>query len=271
MTPEIYDAHVAEDAVVFPDLKALLRPEDVTTVFDIGACEGEDSLRYARLFPQAKVFAFEPLPANQKLIRHHFARLRAERCELVPWALSDRNGEATFHVSSGTPEDKPHGDDWDYGNKSSSLLAPERVGHEWVPWLKFEERIRVPTQRLDDFCADRAITEVDLMHIDVQGAEWLVLQGAQRMLPATKCIWMEVADAEIYQGQRTREEIEAWLGEHQFQAVRRDQHGLENDVLYVNLRYPRSRQRWRQIRRQQVLRKIRRRLGAALRKLLPLR
>lgn len=246
MTEKSYDDYVRQDSLVFSDLRALFTPANVRTVFDIGACEGEDSLRYARLFPNARVYAFEPLPANQALVKAHFKRLCATRCELVPLALSSENGTAVFHVSSGTPEEKPHGEEWNYGNKSSSLLPPERVGNgkDWVPWLKFNETNVVTTATLDDFCAGRGITAIDYAQIDVQGAEWLVLQGARKMLPKIKCLWIEVADAEIYKGQRQRPEIDAYLAGLGFRPVRQVNNGLESDILYVNLRWPSGFRRW---------------------------
>ena len=33
-------------------------------IFDVGACEGEDSVRYARLFANARIVAVEPVPEN---------------------------------------------------------------------------------------------------------------------------------------------------------------------------------------------------------------
>ncbi len=261
MSTRNYEDYMQTDAPVFADLRALFDVEQVATVLDIGACEGEDSLRYARLFPRARVFAFEALPENQELVRAHFARHSDGRCELVPVALSAENGTATFHVSSGAPEDKPQGEDWDYGNKSSSLLPPGKVGRDWIPWLKFHRAITVPTRRLDDFCRERGLAAVDYMHIDVQGAEWLVLQGARDILPATRCIWMEVAETELYEGQRARSEVEAFLTAQGFRPVRRDTHDLESDVLYVNLRWPAGRRRWRAVRWKKFLGDVRMKLG----------
>ena len=41
----------------------------------------------------------------------------------------------------------------------------------------------------------------DFMHIDVQGAELLVLQGAKKELERTTAIWIEVSTRELYQRQ----------------------------------------------------------------------
>jgi FkbM family methyltransferase len=244
MNAREYDAYVSEEPPLFADLRHLFDPARVRIVLDIGACEGEDSVRYARLFPAARVLAFEPLPSNQQLARAHFARLGADRCELVPLALSDASGTAELHVSSGAPEEKVHGAEWDYGNKSSSLLPPGLVGRTWLPWLKFEKKVTVTTRTLDDYARERAFDGIDFVHLDVQGAEWLVLQGASGTLPRVKCLWIEVADAEIYRGQKQRPEIDAFLRRRGFRALRQNRHDLESDLLYVNLRWPAGLRAW---------------------------
>ena len=235
MTDEQYDLHLAGDPQASAELRRLFRPENVRVVFDIGACEGEDSLRYARLFPRARVFAFEPLPMNQELIRHHFSRHGASRCELVPIALSDRAGTADFHVSSGTPSEKFAGEDWNYGNKSSSLLPP--AGEEpMFGWIRFEETLRTQTDTLDSFCARRGIGNIDFIHLDVQGAESLVLRGAARMLPQVTAIWLEVSNRRLYAGQALRAEIESLMRAAGFVLTRQDMREIEGDQFYVNLR-----------------------------------
>ena len=51
------------------ELKTLFRHNEPLIIFEIGACEGEDSIKYSRLFSNAKIYAFEPLPENIKLIQ----------------------------------------------------------------------------------------------------------------------------------------------------------------------------------------------------------
>lgn len=233
-----YDAYVQDAPPHAGELRGLFNPRRVRILFDIGACEGEDSLRYARLFPNARIFSFEPLPANQRSIRRHFQRHEASRCELVPLALSDKNGTARFHVSSGEPSHKFHGEDWNYGNKSSSLLPP-KSRDPMHGWIEFKEEIEVPTQTLAAFCASRGIGKIDFIHMDVQGAELLVLKGAEGMLPGISAVWLEVSDQALYEGQPLRPEIRRFMGARGFALANESMNGIEGDHLYVNLRSPR--------------------------------
>jgi FkbM family methyltransferase len=244
MTNQSYDMFLEQELPTKRELLALFDRKDPLVIFDIGACEGEDSIRYARLFPRARIFSFEPMAGNQSLIRHHFERHQVKQCELVPLALSDRQGEAVLHVSSGAPPEKTHGEDWNYGNKSSSLLPPGLTGEELFPWLSFEKTESVQTDTLDHFCELRGLSGIDFIHMDVQGAESLVLQGARNLLPATKAVWLEVAARESYKGQKLKGEIESLMREAGFGLTYQRMSGIEGDQFYVNLRFRKGRIRF---------------------------
>ena len=94
-------------------------------IMDIGGCEGEESLRYSILFPNSSIFIFEPLPANQVLIEENIKKFnRVGSIKLIDKAVSDKDGFEQFYVSSGQPNTAKKLN-WDFGNKSSSLLRPQ--------------------------------------------------------------------------------------------------------------------------------------------------
>ncbi|MBI5422652.1 MAG: FkbM family methyltransferase [Opitutae bacterium] len=234
--------YLSRPSAAATEFQRLLPPSAPKVICDIGACEGEDSIRFSRLFPAARVFAFEALPSNQALVRENFARYAADRAELVPLALSDRLGTATFHVSSGRPPELFAGEDWNYGNKSSSLLPPAAGPVPMHGWIEFKERIEVPTDTLDRFCAARGLAAIDLVHMDVQGAELLVLRGAERMLPFITAIWLEVSASELYRGQALDRDITAFMRAHGFALAHVELLGNatgEGDHFYVNVRHAR--------------------------------
>jgi len=80
--------------------------------------------------------------------------------------------------------------------------------------------------------------------MDVQGAEHLVLSGAAAMLPKIAALWLEVSERPLYEGQRSREQMEALLRARGFTLgfeVRRE---IEGDQFYANQRHPGN---WRYI------------------------
>lgn len=258
-------AYLAQPSEAEVEFRRLFRPGEKLVICDIGACEGEDSIRFARAFPRAQVFAFEPLPTNIREIERNLAAYDARSVSLVPVALSDRTGEAEFHVSSGRPPDSGNLA-WNFGNKSSSLLEPS-ASNAPNPWLRFEERIRVPTQTLDDFCRSHGIERIDFIQLDVQGAEQRVLTGATAMLPGITAIWLEVACREHYRGQPLAGDIQRYMHDRGFRlahASYRDPRFGEGDHLYVNVRHFRT---WRYLVRRKIQRiatALRRKLSGSL-------
>lgn len=269
-TPRPVDisSYLAQPSDAELELLRFLRGRAPRVIFDIGACEGEDSVRYARRFPGARIFTFEPLPANQALVRANFARYQTSSAELVPLALSDRAGEATFHVSSGRPPEAFAGQDWNYGNKSSSLLPPAS-SDPMFGWIEFKEKIAVRTQTLDGFCAERSLAEIDFIHMDVQGAEHLVLSGASAMLPRVGAVWLEVANETVYAGQQLRPAIERLMTSAGFALGFSVDRGVEGDQFYVNRRHPAARRYLAGRRTEAWLRSTRAALGRLRRKWLP--
>jgi FkbM family methyltransferase len=201
-------------------------------IFDIGSCEGEDAVRYTRAFPRASVYAVEALPENVARIRETLETRDVHDIVVVPYAFSDRVGIAEFHVSSGRPPHASPDEDWDYGNKSSSLLAPD-LHLQVHPWVSFDRVQSVPVLTLAEYCATAGIGQVDFIHLDVQGAELQVLRGAGPMLETTRAVWLEVESVPLYAGQPLKADVERFMAERGFtllvDAVRR----ISGDQLYV--------------------------------------
>ncbi|QQR85787.1 MAG: FkbM family methyltransferase [Flavobacteriales bacterium] len=196
-------------------------------VMDIGACNGYAGVHYGHMFPGAVVHAFEPVPTNHALVlanatKHPEVDLRAHCL-----ALSDRAGRAVLHLSSA--EGSRRSD----GHRSSSLLEPG-LTTKVHPWLEFKQRIEVTTDTLDAFCARERIAAIDLIHMDVQGAELMVLRGAPVMLKKVKAIWMEVERVQLYKGQPVKREVEAFMRANGFVLTISSVDHIAGDQLWVS-------------------------------------
>lgn len=124
---------------------------------DVGASLGDYSLVASRLVgPRGKVIAFEPDPVNCRWLRKSIERNGLTNVELYQEALSDVEGEASFFLSGVSG--------WHTLKKGQ--LAAEKG------------EIKVRTRPLDDVDLPR----LDVMKIDVEGAELEVLEGARRHL-----------------------------------------------------------------------------------------
>lgn len=212
-------------------LFSLFNKEDKLIIFDIGACEAEDSIRYSMIFPNSQIYSFEPLPKNIERAKENIVKYNRLNIKLYSKALSDKNGISKFHVSSGSPEQESS-INWDFGNKSSSLLAPDKVQEEFR-WLKFNEVINVSTDTLKNFCTKNNIVSIDFMHLDVQGAELLVLEGAGDYLKNIKSLWLEVENISLYSGQPLKKEVETFMNYHGFTKVLDHLTSISGDQFYV--------------------------------------
>jgi FkbM family methyltransferase len=229
------DNYILADSPLKKDLLKLYGKNDKLTILDIGGCEAEESIRYSRIFPFSSIYIFEPLPKNQKLATDNIIKYKAGNIELVPLAVSDKEGFSHFYVSSGHPENQPNELDWDFGNKSSSLLNPEKKNNP--NWLKFNDIIDVKTITLNTFLIENKINEVDFIHMDVQGAEMKVLRGAKDYLAKIKTIWLEVSNVELYKEQPFRIDIECFMNENNFYLAKSEIQGNVGDQFYINKNY----------------------------------
>lgn len=233
------DAYIASTRPIDGYLRRLFPKGDARVIFDIGSCEGEDAIRYANLFPAATVYAFEPVPANVRLLRQTIERWAKPSIKVHEVALSDQHGTAELHVSSGRPPQAPPSD-WDYGNKSSSLLPPDQ--HlEVHPWVRFDETITVQTDTIARVLEAEGLDRIDFVHLDVQGAELKVLAGAGPHLERIGAIWLEVEAIPLYADQPLKDDVERFMSAHGFRLMASTVTAVSGDQLYYNPRLVRPR------------------------------
>ncbi|HUQ68743.1 MAG TPA: FkbM family methyltransferase [Planctomycetaceae bacterium] len=143
------------------------------TVLDVGANRGYVTLIAAlKVGPAGRVHSFEPNPqVRAELAAHVQMNGVADRATICSDALSDRSDQdATFFVST-----------FDR-NSGLSSLTPSRELLE-LRMLSPEHTITVRTNTLDRYAEQQGlIAPIDLIKIDVEGAELMVLHGAERTL-----------------------------------------------------------------------------------------
>jgi FkbM family methyltransferase len=156
-TPQMFDT--MERRVL---AKAVKLRAGTFTFVDIGANVGLYSL-YLSTCGDVRTLAIEPQPGILERLRFHLAANPAAKVDVVPIALSDREGEATLVLnesdSGGTHIDKQDGRQ-DPG-----------------------ERISVPCRPLLAVLAEVGIGAIDALKIDVEGAEDIVLAPFLRDAP----------------------------------------------------------------------------------------
>jgi len=94
------ETYLQQPPVIEKELKQIFGVNDSLIIFDIGCCEGENSIKYSRLFPNARIFSVEALPSNIKILKENLHKYAVKNIEVLPFALSDKIGVSSFYVSS---------------------------------------------------------------------------------------------------------------------------------------------------------------------------
>ncbi len=133
------------------------------TFVDVGGNKGDFSLLAARVMAdEGRVLCIEPEAENASWIRKSAARNHYRSIEVIEVALADRDGEDTLFLGAKSG--------WHTLVEDPSLV----VG-----------TVTVPIRTLDSLLAERGIDHVDVVKIDVEGAEDRVLAGAVGALSGT--------------------------------------------------------------------------------------
>lgn len=133
-----------------------------SNAIDIGCHEGEILDYFLKYAPNGQHYAFEPLPHLYKNLKSKYTR----RAYIYPHALSDKEGTTTFQYVVSNPAYS--------GIKKRKY---DRPGEE-------VKEITVDQTKLDEMIPDDI--RIDLIKIDVEGGEYLVLNGANRILQKDK-------------------------------------------------------------------------------------
>jgi len=125
---------------------------------DVGACQGNHSLFFAKFCAPKLVIAIEPVADNVAYQRRHYALNDVERLVRVyNCAVSDRGGRG----------------------------AMERFGSSWGQF-RLTPGTDVFVETLDSIVAKEKARPVKVVKIDVEGHELRVLKGAARLLDEQK-------------------------------------------------------------------------------------
>lgn len=143
---------------------------NAAVTFDVGANVGIYSLAALASRPDAMVHAFEPTPEIAAHLRETAAINRLDRLCVQEVAVSNINGYAHLRRCRG-----------DLGENGGMNFISEYSTRE----VSYEARRgRVKTLRLDTFCRDNSVEQIDLLKIDIQGHEHLALLGAADLISA---------------------------------------------------------------------------------------
>lgn len=140
-------------------------PKPGDTVIDVGAHIGLFTLKAcSTMGPEGLIIAVEPEPYNLSLLNLNVAINKLNNVVIMPYAAMDYDGYARLYLH-------------DLSTLHSTLYKSNRY-------------INVPCLTLDTML--KHLARIDLLKIDVEGAEVKVLKGASRVLRRTRNVIIEV-------------------------------------------------------------------------------
>lgn len=168
-------------------------------ILDIGSRDLEQSIEFYTIYPESKIYAFEPNQSQYNICKN-LAQNYSDRIEVFDLALSDKNGTSDFYITHGNIG-------------ASSLLKP------WdIPFASNTpvSKTQVNTITLDSWMLDRGIDKIDVIWMDVQGAELSVLKGLST-LKSVSYIHCEASQVPYYENHTVKNELETYLKDNGFE------------------------------------------------------
>lgn len=145
-------------------IHSYLRATD--TFVDVGANIGAVSLVAADKIVTGKIYTIEPTPQILAKCQKNIALNELEkRIMTFPYAVGDKNAFAHFVIESES--------EVNHLQEKKSLVTTSKV-------------IKVPTVTLDSFFSKQKIKNINMLKVDVEGAELKVFQGGLQSLKTQK-------------------------------------------------------------------------------------
>ena len=170
-------------------------------IFDIGGHRGETVMFFKGIFPESEIYSFEPDPSNFSCLKKVADSFGSKAYN---FAVSNKSGRIDFYT-----QDLSHiGGLYPINRDSTDSLGYARQARN--------EKIAVEAITLSDFIEGNSVSRVDLLKIDVQGAEEEVLKGAVDKLLLVDNISVECNLFDFYGRSKSLYGIESIMHEYGF-------------------------------------------------------
>ena len=203
--------------------------KDIRVILDIGSRYGNESVALKQMFPNSKIYAFE---CNPDCIKAWKNNAKNKDIVLVEKAVSDVDGIVEFYAINAKKTITPHKD----GNIGASSLL--RSNPEYPYERYYQDCIKVPSTTIDAWARNNDMKQIDLVWIDLQGAELKAFTGMKDVLKNIKLIHTEIAFKPIYLGQPLFKNINTFFKKKNFIFMGfSNVSGWFGDADYINARY----------------------------------
>ncbi len=180
-----------------------------TRILDIGSWHLHQSIELSNIFPHAQIDAFEPVPDSFEICMRNLENIAPDKkmkIRVHNIALGDKIGLVPFFAVDTSVEQRI-----DAGFSSLFKFSESFKNDKYYGQSLIQKELRVQSNTLDNWCRDNNTQFIDIIWIDVQGAELLVFEGGKEILQNTKFILTEVGLKPYYEGHTLKADIDKLL------------------------------------------------------------
>lgn len=161
-------------------------------ILEIGTHNGEDTIKFAKWYPKGTIHTFEPDP---RLTDYLFKKFKSKNNIIFyPKAIYEENRPIKFNLSKAENLN-------DFKGSGSSSLINYKTESKRI----FDKVVEIQGMTLSQI-KQLTNTIIDLIWIDVQGAERLIVESHEHIFKKSEIIWIEYGEAD-YKDFYTRAEI----------------------------------------------------------------
>lgn len=185
-------------------IRSLVKTES-PVLLDIGAHKGESVAYLRKAFPNSFIFSIEPDPDSFQALTD----LKAPNHRCLNLAVSNQSGEMSFYKNEISHTNSL----FKVNSKSQDSIRIQNAikNNDTSVFKSFNREIKVRAVTLDDLVDEENMERIDLLKIDVQGAEALVLEGGPKALHKAGAVLLEVSFYDYYEKKTSFHEIEQYL------------------------------------------------------------
>jgi FkbM family methyltransferase len=185
-------------------LKYIPNREKHYIIFDVGSRDCQQSIEFYNNFPNAMIYAFECNPNTLDICRKNIENYK-DRITLIEGAVCDYDGEITFYPIN----QKKTTTSWEDGNPGASSLFKSNGTYAYEHYV--QDEIKTKAHRLDTVMKLHNIPTVDIIWMDLQGAELLAFKGLGSFINQVEYIHTEISHKAMYTGQVLFNELHAFM------------------------------------------------------------
>lgn len=166
------------------------------TIVDLGSFDGGDAYRFKDAFPEARVITVEADPTRFGIAQDNLAEAEVE---ILNCAACATDGDIDWYVA--TIDGAPHA-------QGSMYQHTEAYQKKFAAVEQSKEPTKVAGKRFETIAGELSLSGIDLLHMDIEGAEHNVLKTLGTLRP--KLIFLEWREG-AFQGESCGPQTEALL------------------------------------------------------------